>query len=117
MSDVFCEFAVDIRIRLGVEYSAGKAKCFVAFVKDNMRKFKIDIPKLKKAMQAERYNGKTLAFAVGVSQDVIYRGLQGSTIPNAETFRAICNLLNVDMNEMFIEIDDAADAAEPKLAA
>lgn len=74
-----------------------------------MKNTQLDISKLKAVMKANRWSGRQLSFAIGLSSEAVGNWLSGRSDPSATNLKKACDVLGLDINEVFIS--EKAEAA------
>ncbi|AFY83000.1 replicative DNA helicase [Oscillatoria acuminata] len=67
------------------------------FIAENRQVF---AQRLKTVIQSHSLSAKAIAQSLGVAPSLVCLWMQGKCVPNAEDFRELCNLLNVESEEL-----------------
>lgn len=64
---------------------------------------KIDTDKIRRAMDEQRWNGRQLGMAVGLSAFAVDHWLRGTSTPSAVNLKLVCDKLGLSIADVFIE--------------
>lgn len=64
---------------------------------------RIDADKLRNAMKSQRWNGRQLGIAVGLSPYAVDHWLRGKSVPSAVNLKLVCDKLGLNIADLFVE--------------
>ncbi len=68
-----------------------------------MKQIRIDFDKIQQIMADSRWSSRQLAFASGLSGGAVDKWLSGASTPSAVNLKKICDVLKIDIGDVFVE--------------